>query len=173
MIESERLMLIPLTAADLDLYLLGRGKFEKKMKLAAWSRSVTPEIAARVRATILPRMQELKGDDYLYHTFWIVVEKSSRLIVAELGFKGGPSEKGEIEIGYGSFEPFRAKGFMKEAVGGLLRWAAERSEVRRVLAEADPANEASIRILKANGFLPLEPIEGMSRWEWKGKGTSR
>ncbi len=52
-----------------------------------------------------------------YSTFWIVVEKSSSVIVAELGFKGKPDKQGNIEIGYGSMPSHRGQGYNDRSRG--------------------------------------------------------
>lgn len=55
-------------------------------------------------------------------------------MVGDLCFMGEPGESGEIEIGYGTYEEFRQKGYMTEAVGGMIQWAHGQPGVYAVLA---------------------------------------
>jgi ribosomal-protein-alanine N-acetyltransferase len=152
MIETDRLMIIPLNQEQLDLYLQADDKFENLFELACTGRRVVPDVKEMVEKFTLSKMKIANADNYLFYTFWIVVEKSSRSIVAELGFKGEPNKDGEIEIGYGTLPNSRNKGFMTEAVGAMIKWASNREGVRWLLAETDETNIASIRIVQKNNF---------------------
>lgn len=91
--------------------------------------------------------------NYFYYTYWIVIYNEEYLMVADICFKGEPNSKGEIEIGYGTYPDFQLKGFMTEAIAGLINWAFEQKGVNSILAETDPNNIASQRVLKKNGFI--------------------
>ena len=49
---------------------------------------------------------------------------------------------GEIEIGYGTMHGQRRKGYMTEAVGGMIDWAKQRADVKYILAETDENNHS-------------------------------
>src|ERR1700730_5043216 len=132
MVETDRLLIIPLNQEQLELYLEANGKLEKKLQLTESGRTFSPEVKKMVLKDILVKMKAVSGDNFLYFTFWIVVQKATKMIVAELGFKGEPSEQGEIEIGYGTMPFERGKGFMTEAVGGMVTWAKNRSGVQAI-----------------------------------------
>jgi [ribosomal protein S5]-alanine N-acetyltransferase len=165
MLESERLIILPLIYEQVELYLSGNAAFEKSLNLRDTGRIVSAEVKEMVTRFTLTKMKAAPGDNYLFYTFWIVVEKASNIIVAELGFKGEPSKNGEIEIGYGSMHNYRRKGFMTEAVSAIVRWAAERSDVRGVLAETDQENIASQRILEKNNFRIIKRKNNMIWWK--------
>ena len=164
MIETGRLIIIPFNYEELGLYLQSKGKLEKKLQLTDTGRTVVPEIRDRVQNLILPKMKGIKTDHYLFYTFWIVVEKFAKIIVAELGFKGEPDTKAEIEIGYGTLSNHRGKGYMTEALGGMISWANNRHEIQGILAETEETNMASIRVLQKNNFLLLEKKKNMLWW---------
>src|SRR6185437_1450435 len=111
MVETERLHIIPLKPEELECYLQGKGKLEKLFRLNDNGRMVSQDVRDRVTRVLLPRLRKMKGADFLFLSFWIVIEKSSRSIVAELGFKGKPDKTGSIEIGYGTFPSKRKAGF--------------------------------------------------------------
>ena len=165
MVETERLLIIPLNQANLELYLEAEGKLEKKFQLTESGRTFSPDVKKMVQKDILVKMKASSGDNFLYFTFWIVVLKATKLIVAELGFKGEPTEKGEIEIGYGTMPSERGKGFMTEALGGMVGWAKNRTGVYAILAETEETNLASIRIVQKNNFVLTEK-KGVMLW-WK------
>lgn len=165
MVETSRLLISPLTREQLLLYLQANDLFEQSAGLACNGRIVVPAVQDMVTKFTIPRMAGATADNYLFYTFWIVVEKSSRLIVAELGFKGEPSSIGEIEIGYGTMPAHQGKGFMTEAVNGMLDWAKSRPDVTCMLAETDETNTASIRVLRRNNFTQYTRKGNMLWWK--------
>lgn len=165
MTETTRLKIIPLTYNQLVLYLSAEDKYEIAHGLAITGRVVSPEVKEMVERFTLPRMKMTSEDNYLFYTFWIVVDKTSEIIVAELGFKGIPNNKGEIEIGYGTMPEQQGNGYMTEAVAGMIQWAAGRVDVGYVLAETDENNHASIRIVQKNGFVQFARKGEMLWWK--------
>ncbi len=165
MVETSRLIIIPLNFDQLRLYIKGKGRLEKELHLTETGRNILPEVKDSVEFFILPSMRKALSDHYLFFTFWIVVEKASCNIIAELGFKGVPNDKGEIEIGYGTFSDERGKGLMTEAVGGMIAWAKQRPDVNYILAEADENNPASIRVLQKNDFEIFDKRGKMFWWK--------
>ncbi|MGN6416049.1 MAG: GNAT family N-acetyltransferase [Pseudobacter sp.] len=164
MVHTDRLYILPLTVPALELYLQGNDLFERMEELALINRVMNPEVKRYVESVTLPCMRRAPFDHYLYFTFWLVIEKASRLVVAELGFKGPPGAAGEVEIGYGTMKHARNRGFMTEAVGGLIQWASQRQELSAVLAETARTNAASIRVLQKNGFEQYDQKEDMLWW---------
>lgn len=92
-------------------------------------------------------------DAWLITTMWVLVDKKTREMVGEAGFKGPPYD-GEIEIGYGTMKAFRGRGYMTEAVGALIQFAFAQSEVTfdKIVATTLPKNTSSHRVLEKNGF---------------------
>jgi [ribosomal protein S5]-alanine N-acetyltransferase len=165
MIETERLLIKPLSYAELLTYLEASNKLEKEWQLRFTGRTVSPDVKKMVKELTLPKIVEASLEDQIFYTFWIVVDKVSNSIVAELGFKGPPNEKGEIEIGYGTMPSQQGKGYMTEAVSGMLQWAAGRNEVKYILAAVDKNNKPSIRIVEKNEFECFEEKENLLWWK--------
>ncbi|OQP58032.1 hypothetical protein A4R26_22960 [Niastella populi] len=164
-IETERLHLFPLTLAQLELYLKGNDGLEKELGLTPFGRTVAPQVRDMVTKFTLPKIYEAMPEDYLFYTFWLVVDKQSRVIVAEMGFKGPPVDGGRVEIGYGTMPAMQSKGYMTEAVNGMLQWTAGRRDIRLVLAETHASNVPSIRVVEKNGFIPLTKQGEMIWWK--------
>lgn len=165
MVETVRLLIIPLTYTELQLYLQGNDLYEQAAGLTCIGRTVVPAVQDRITKFILPKMAQAPADHYLFHTFWVIMQKSNRTIVAELGFKGMPNSRKEIEIGYGTMPIQQGKGYMTEAVGGMLNWAKMRDDVEVMLAETDETNTASIRVLRNNRFVQFDKKGNMLWWK--------
>ena len=73
---------------------------------------------------------------------------------------------GRAEIGYAMGRPFWGKGYMNEALTALVVHAFETLRLRRLEADVDPRNAASIRTLERLGF----QREGFLRERWHVEG---
>ena len=80
-----------------------------------------------------------------------------RMLIGNGGFKGPPADDGTVEIGYSLLQPYRNRGYATEAVNALVSWALEHPQVARVIAEAQPGNTASIRVLQNAGLDEVGP----------------
>ena len=162
--ETERLHLFPLTAQQLELYVQADNKLEEALCLASTNRTIAPQVKETVTKTTLPNMHKASGNDYLFYTFWLVVDKQTRTIVAELGFKGPPDDAGIVEIGYGTMPAMQGRGYMTEAVKGILQWASTRPDINTVLAETNSSNTPSIKVVQRNGFEQFKKKGEMLWW---------
>lgn len=167
MIVTNRLRVFPLTVAQLQLYLQANNLFEAAEGLANAGRVVAPTAKQRIEKTLLPAMQKAAPGHDIFHTFWLAVDQATLHIVAELGFKGPPDIRGAIEIGYGTMPGYHGRGYMTEAVGGMLAWATSRPDVHWVLAETDEKNVASIRVVQKNNFEQFNKRGKMLWWRKK------
>ena len=68
------------------------------------------------------------------------------------GYFGPPTPDGTVEIGYSVVLEWRRQGYAREMVQALTTRAFAAPEVRRILAEADVENLASIAVLTRCGF---------------------
>jgi RimJ/RimL family protein N-acetyltransferase len=79
-------------------------------------------------------------------------DQNKRTAIGGIGFKGAPDENGVVETGYGIMEKFQLKGYASEALKGILLWAFQHPELKKVIAETDEENHASLGILQKNNF---------------------
>lgn len=100
----------------------------------------------------------------MFSTLWTIISNSENKMVGDLCFVGEPNADGEIEIGYGTYEEFQGKGFMTEAVGGLIAWAKEQAGVKAIIASTDKSNMASSKVLEKNNFIKTAETETMFNW---------
>ncbi|MFC4559060.1 GNAT family N-acetyltransferase [Virgibacillus kekensis] len=83
---------------------------------------------------------------------WFIILKETREVVGDIGFKGSPDLKGNVEIGYGVSPMHQGKGYATEAVAGIIYWAFETGAVKQITAECLNDNFASIRVLEKTGM---------------------
>lgn len=163
MIETQRLILKPLTYTQLMKYLSADNSLEKELRLNITSRIIPPELKEALEQTILPNVAD-KSKNYLFSTLWTMILKEENMMVGDLCFVGEPNSDGEIEIGYGTYEGFRNRGFMTEALSGMIKWAVEQPNVKSIFAATEKSNVASFSILKKNGFIQFGETETLYNW---------
>ncbi len=166
MIETERLILRPLTYEQLIKYSNLDSSLEEELNLEKSPRSISPELREALDYGIIPNVAD-EQQNYLFSTLWTIILKESNKMVGDVCFKGEPNIDGEIEISYGTHFEFRRKGYMTEAVGGMLKWAKMQSNVMKVLANTDKRNFSSQRVLRNNGFSQISEADGILYWETK------
>jgi RimJ/RimL family protein N-acetyltransferase len=162
-IETERLMIKPLTYQQLLKYINADNSLKKELNVNDSARVISPELKDALEKTILPNVSD-PGKNYLYSTLWTVIWKDENKMVGDLCFVGEPDADGKIEIGYGTYEEFQRKGFMTEAVGGMIRWAKKQPEIKAIIASTDKSNTASSSVLVKNNFIKVCETEALFNW---------
>ena len=163
MIETDRLIIKPLTYLQLQKYILNDNSLEKELNLNETSRVISAELKDALENTILPNVAD-PAKNYLFSTLWTLILKCQNRMVGDLCFQGEPNEDGEIEIGYGTYEDFRGNGYMKEAVGAVVLWATSQPGVKVIKALTDKTNQASYTILEKNNFRKDGETETLFSW---------
>jgi len=164
MIETERLILKPLTYGQLIKYIKCDNSLEAELNLNETSRTISRELKDAFEQTILPNVAD-KTKNYLYSTLWTAISKSKNKMVGDLCIIGEPNAEGEIEIGYGTYEEFRNKGFMTEIVNGIIAWVKSQPKVKSIIASTDKTNIASFKVLEKTGFLKTGETELLFNWK--------
>lgn len=149
-IETERLELIPLTSQQLRLWVENIPSLENELKCSCKAEPMEGFFLEIVKGQLIPT--ESDEGNYMYHSFWLLIRKSDRLVVGSADFKDVPDKDGEVEIGYGLGKQFEHNGYMTEAVQAMCKWAMEQKTVIHVIAETHIDSFASQRILKRCGF---------------------
>lgn len=162
-IETDRLLLLPLSYPQLLKYLQADHSLERELGLMPGRRVISPDLMEAFQQVILPAVA-VSADHGLYYTLWTIIHKEQKAMVGECCFKGPPNKAGEIEIGYGTHAQFQNKGFMTEAVSVFCQWALNQPDVKAVVAETEESNLASQKILIKNGFSLYSKTENMLWW---------
>ncbi len=164
MIETERLLLKPLTYEQLVKYIKCDNSLEIELKLNETSRTISSELKEAFERTILPNVAD-NSKNYLYSTLWTAISKIDNKMVGDLCIVGEPNADGEIEIGYGTYDEFQNKGFMTEVVSGMIEWAKTQPEIKAIVASTDKTNTASFKVLEKNSFIKIGETEALFNWK--------
>ena len=88
-----------------------------------------------------------------------IVIRDSRTMCGRIGFHSEPGPEylrdlaaDGVELGYSIGEPFRRRGFAKEAALALMRWAFEVHHQRSFILSIAPDNVASLAMARSMGF---------------------
>lgn len=164
MIETERLLLQPLTYEQLVKYAKCDNSLEKELGLKESSRTISAELEEALAQTILPNVADTKKN-YLYSTIWTAISKAENEMVGDLCIYGEMNANGEIEIGYGTYNEFQKKGFMTEIVKGIIDWVSTQRGVKSIIASTDKSNVASFKVLEKNNFVKIGETETLFNWK--------
>lgn len=150
-VRTDRLDLVSLPAWGIRQLLASRvGGVERRLRVR-----LPADFAARAAPLLRLRLSDVERDPgarpWLLRLI-VLRAPGSRSAVGLIGFHGRPDGGGRAEIGYEVFEPYRRRGYAREAVVGLLEWAARRHGVRRFVAAIAPDNEPSMRLALGLGF---------------------
>jgi [ribosomal protein S5]-alanine N-acetyltransferase len=80
-----------------------------------------------------------------------MLRRFDQVVIGSRGFKYAPIN-GRVELGYAVLPLYQRQGFATAAVVELLRLAFSREEVDEVLAQINPENVASIKVVQKLGF---------------------
>ena len=164
MIETPRLTLTPLTYQQMLKYIKNDHSLEDELALNPSSMVLSPELKDALAQSIMPCLQD-ENKNYLYSTLWTVIDKRENRSVADVCFQGEPNSLGEVEIGFGTYEQHQGKGYMTEAVEGMINWVAKQKNVKAVIASTDKTNVASYTILEKNAFVKVS--ETVEQFNWR------
>lgn len=147
-VETQRLILKPLSYDELGLLLGDRPAELGEISLADLKEDDIPRRPIGIKRE---KMAALPIGEHIWCTYFLMVERGTNKAMGLLGSKGVPVE-GETEVGYGTAESCRSRGYMSEALAGLLNWAAGTERCRKVEANTHVDNIASQRVLVKCGF---------------------
>jgi RimJ/RimL family protein N-acetyltransferase len=147
-LHSERLELRRFSGADLGPLLVAFGDPQVMRFIGAERKPLTGD-----GVKVLMRTADGHWAD---HGFGLlaVVDRSTGRVVGEAGLQlleGGP----DVELGYTLSRAAWGRGYATEAASAVLRWAFVGLGLERVVAVADPANAASLRVLDKIGMRRL------------------
>ena len=147
-IETGRLLLTPLTAGELRLWLDEPDRLGSELGCKI---SEPPEGEFRDIVVSQQKITESAPGNFLWHTFWLMIRKSDRVSVGSFDFKA-PPENGRVELGYGLDSGFEHNGYMTETVDAACRFAFSKPGISEVIAETELWNLPSQRVLARCGF---------------------
>src|SRR5919106_5421429 len=158
-ITTDRLVLRWVSENDIDsLYEV----FSDPQVMRYWS---TPPYSTREDAVKLQQEIAAGNESNTMLKWGLALRDSDRLIGTATLFNLN-LDNGRAEIGYALGRAHWGKGYMNEALRALVQHAFEVMDLRRLEADVDPRNAASIRTLERLGFQK----EGFLRERWHVNG---
>ncbi|MEU7475567.1 GNAT family N-acetyltransferase [Lentzea sp. NPDC042327] len=144
-IKTDRLLLRPFTPADLDDVHAYRRLPEVARYLydEALTRDETAEKLLRWSA-----MDELTGDGQSLALAAVL----DGTVIGEVDIKWLSREHAQGELGYIFNPEFQGRGYAREAAEQMLHLAFEQVRLHRVIAQCDPRNEPSWRLMERLGM---------------------
>ena len=99
------------------------------------------------------RLDQVRADPAAQE--WVVraVVVAGAGVVGHAGFHGPPDADGVVEVGYTVVPRLRGRGYAQAALRALVAEAAASPRVRVVRASVQPANAASLAVVRAAGFV--------------------
>jgi len=116
---------------------------------------------------IMPVFKNLMEHNEVYEKWylWVIINKKFNCLIGDIGFKGKPTEAGEVEIGYGISSSFRNSGFATEAVSTLSDWVFRQPDVKVLKANCTEDNIASATVLDKNEMKIQKIEDNVVSWE--------
>jgi [ribosomal protein S5]-alanine N-acetyltransferase len=160
-VESTRLIVRPVEERDLQPLLAVNGDDEatRFLPYASW-RSLADANAWFERMSTLGA----KGESIQY----VIADRTSGLVIGTCLLFRYEETSARAELGYVLGRKYWGRGLMREALVALIDCAFSGYGLRRLEAEVDPLNQASILLLDGLGFTR----EGLLRKRWVDKGVA-
>ena len=159
-LETERLELRPLPPEAARALPRDRATAER-----ALGASLAPDWPQPDLLDVLP-LQAAAGRVAARFGIWVIIERETRAVVGDVGFRGPPGDDGTVEVGYSVIPDRRRRGYATEAARALVAWAMSQPGVREVVAGCDRDNAASIRTLERLGFSRTGATSDEIRWRY-------
>ncbi len=86
--------------------------------------------------------------------------RADRRVIGDIGFDH-EIEPGVVTGGYGFASSAWGHGYAKEAVRALVEFTLDLPGIRRIVADTEPTNLASMRVLEKAGFRFERESDGM------------
>jgi RimJ/RimL family protein N-acetyltransferase len=150
MLETQRLLIIPLNLEQLKLLLAGTPRLEAALRLNPSGLELEPHTHEAM--AYLANLAEQTPNYYPWISNWQIISKADNISVGSACFMNVPDAAGKVETGYGIYPAFQNCGYMTEALTKICEWAFEQADVAQIMAESEPDNLASQRVLKKCGF---------------------
>lgn len=164
MVETENLLLKPLSRSFMTAILEN-----KRTDLENEGFEISSEWLELETYNYLDIIRSFLSEDYEPDGFytWAIIEKTSKKMIGDIGFKGAPNQIGIIDVGYSVVPQFRGKGYATEALKAIAGWAFSLDNVKRISADCAEGNIASVHVLKNAGFRDMFTEDGQIFWELK------
>ncbi len=149
LLETKRLLMIPVDEKIIDALLISDEQFHHVFGLTNDGGEYLnphPGYLPKIRERLLSHPEE-----YPLAVDQLIVPKKTNTVIGTIYFKSLPLN-GVSEIGYGMNPAYRGRGYMSEALAGMLEYGRANG-ISEVIADTTEDNIRSQKVLKKNGFV--------------------
>ncbi len=160
-LSSKRVDITPLNLEEMKIFIKSRGEYERHANLKVTGVEVDELYCEEIKELMErePGAWTSKNKEYIFHTLWLVIDKTIQTIIGQFYINGRPDENGDVEIFFSIETPFRQKGYATEVMLEILKWGYKTKLFRKVLIEADEHNKAAMASLNKLGFKKIPEDE--------------
>lgn len=166
-IETERLILLPLQPRQLELSIENYGKMQTELGLRVISTILEEEMQYAMKVRLKKSLQDI--ENYLWLTNWAIIHKEENQIIGFIMIKGCPNEIGEVIVGYGIDEAYRRNGYATESLNRLTEWIFENPKALSVIADTEKDNIPSHKLLQKVGAFKFKETDELIWWKIERK----
>lgn len=163
-INTDRLMLIPLTIPILESIIAGPEAFLRCTSFVLPAPYTEfPESMEYTINSILQNPPEMPWSSYA------IILKSAQTYIGQCGFKSSPDANGFVELGYEIAREFRLQGYAGEAILVLIDTAFSYPQINSIIAHTLAEQNISNHLLVNHGFVFEKSIideEDGKIWKW-------
>ena len=160
-INTDRLIISPLNNNNLELAISNFNEMENNLNL-----TVTDEnIGDREKYVYGLRLKGVINNpqNYMWYTTWIIISKAENRFIGHIMLKGYPNKNGEVIIGYWIQDKYKRKGYMYEALKGIIPWIFQNADVKFIIADTLKSNIPSQKLLQKIGMIYAREDD---EWFW-------
>ncbi len=144
-IKTSRLVLRELSAQDaLQIHAL-----RSDPKIAAMTGRIPSTGIEDAMAHIYKIIKLVENNASIY---WAISLSDHPSLIGTICLWNFDTENAVAEIGYELLPEFQRKGFMREAISAVIKYAFEEIEVKTITAFPSANNDSSVKVLKMAGF---------------------
>ena len=152
MLETKRLLLIPVTLDIIDTLLVSDDLFYSKYGYkndGGEYLNPSPDYLYKIRDRLTEHPEE-----YPVAVDYLIIIKDIKTVIGTIYFKSLPVD-GVSEIGYGMSPQYEGNGYMSEALETMLKYGKE-NNIKTVIADTMIDNVKSQKVLLRNGFINIQ-----------------
>ena len=171
-LESERLILHPLSAGHLNWLIYDQTMLEEALTLNKNLLEVDAEDSfledyfEHIKYSVIPEVQR-NADQFMWYTHWLLIVKKEKMIVGGVGLHGEPDREGAVYLDYFIDKKFQGEGLTTEAVKYLTGWLIKSEKVRSVRAVTPIKHKKAKNVLLHAGFKVHKESDMTIEWIFK------
>lgn len=159
-LTTDRLLLRTTTQEDLPEVLYLRSDPEVNRYIFR-----SEKVGVKQAQEFLDRVSEGLANEQFY--YWAITLLGTTKMIGSICLWNLSKDRTKAEIGYDLHPDYQGRGIMSEAMSAVLKFGFERLQLATIEAYTHKENDASMQVLKRNGFLHLpDRVDEGHEWNW-------